>query len=360
MQDKRNVGLDLARALAVTMVFCSHAFRPLHALGSGVDLFFLLSGFLVGRIYLRSQQDAHMVSGTFTLWGFWKARWFRTIPPYLAALGLYAISCRFTGDNGVTAPYLLFVQNYSGMDGFLVSWSLCVEEHFYLALPLACALVFRVWSRQALLWILPLLALIPQGLRSTYMLLGYYPERWFWQTHLHCEGLILGVWLSYVFVDRPQLWKTLRLPSIFVAAIPVLVMLYQLRRGNHAAALGSSTYLLYAFGFAGWLRLFYELRWRPEVRFGRVCKQAVQGAAMSAYSIYLVHTLFMKDASLLLKRWFNLAAPATHVPFQVAIITLALSLSIVFYFLVERPAIRLRDRAFRRSRELRESIPDGV
>jgi len=63
MQDKRNVGLDLARALAVTMVFCSHAFRPLHALGSGVDLFFLLSGFLVGRIYLRSQQDAHMVSG---------------------------------------------------------------------------------------------------------------------------------------------------------------------------------------------------------------------------------------------------------------------------------------------------------
>lgn len=360
MHDKRNVGLDCARALAVTMVFCSHAFRPLHALGSGVDLFFLLSGFLVGRIYLRSQQDAHMVRGTFTLWGFWKARWFRTIPPYMAALGLYAISCRFTHDNGVTIPYLVFLQNYSGMNGFFVSWSLCVEEHFYLALPLAGALVVRMWSRPALLWVLPLLALVPQALRSLYMLLGYYPDRWYWQTHLHCEGLILGVWLSYVFVDRPELWKTLRLPSLFVAALPVLVILYQLRRGNQAMALGSSTYLLYAVGFAGWLRLFYELRWKPEIWLGRLCKRGVQGVAMCAYSIYLVHTLFLKDASFLLQRWFHVAAPATHVLFAVAAITLALSSSTVFYFLVERPTISFRDRIFGRSRALQETIPTGT
>src|ERR1700712_2974111 len=92
MYANRNFGLDLARALAITMVFLSHGVSALETLGVGVDLFFLLSGFLIGRIYLRSQADAHDKPGTFTLWGFWSARWFRTLPPYLAALAFYVIA----------------------------------------------------------------------------------------------------------------------------------------------------------------------------------------------------------------------------------------------------------------------------
>lgn len=83
------------------MVFLSHGISALDTLGVGVDLFFLLSGFLIGRIYLRAQMDAHDAPGTFTLWGFWSARWFRTLPPYLAALGLFALAERWFHNNPI-------------------------------------------------------------------------------------------------------------------------------------------------------------------------------------------------------------------------------------------------------------------
>ena len=92
MHARRNFGLDVARSLAISMVFVSHGISSLDVLGVGVDLFFVLSGFLIGRIYLRAQADAHERPGSYTLWKFWSARWFRTLPPYLAALAFFAVA----------------------------------------------------------------------------------------------------------------------------------------------------------------------------------------------------------------------------------------------------------------------------
>ena len=342
MPAQRNFGLDLARAMAITMVFLSHGVTSLESLGVGVDLFFLLSGFLIGRIYFRAQSDAEHKPGTFTLWSFWSARWFRTLPPYVAALGLFALLQMRFGNNAVHPYYLFFLQNYVGMDGFGPSWSLCVEEHFYLALPLLGFVLLRVAGRRNMLWVLPLLALAPQVLRTVAVLTTGLPPNWYWRTHLHCEGLIFGVWLAYVFVDRRELWQKLRGPALMLAAIPVAVLIYQNIVGVQPIAFQATVFLLYAIGYAAWLRLLYDLRWMPVAAPGRWAKGVIQGLALASYSIYLVHTLLFTDLRVLVSAW-------PRGPLKTGTIMLGtLAVSVVFYCAIERPTIILRDRLLRR------------
>jgi peptidoglycan/LPS O-acetylase OafA/YrhL len=338
MHVRRNFGLDLARALAITMVFLSHGVTALDTLGVGVDLFFVLSGFLIGRIYLRAQADAHEAEGTFTLWGFWSARWLRTLPPYFAALAIYALAELHFHNNPIHWYYLLFLQNYAGMTGFGPSWSLSVEEHFYLALPLLGFVALRFAGRRRLLWLLPLLALVPQALRTAAALGSGLPRDWYWQTHLHCEGLILGVWLAYVFVDRPALWHRLRGPALALAAIPLALLTYQNAVLEQPLAFRATVFLLYAVGYAAWLRLLYEVRWTPKHAAGRWLQHAVHGIALASYSIYLVHTLLFTDVRLLIDDWPRGVAKST------TILACTLLVSTAFYFGIERPSIARRDR----------------
>jgi peptidoglycan/LPS O-acetylase OafA/YrhL len=341
MPSKRNFGLDLARAIAITMVFLSHGVSALDSLGVGVDLFFVLSGFLIGRIYLRSQVDAHDAPGTFTLWGFWSARWFRTLPPYLAALGLFALAEPHFRNNPIHPYYLLFAQNYLGLTGFGPSWSLCVEEHFYLALPLIGYLALRFVGRKRLVWLLPVLALVPQMLRTVTVLTSGLPPNWYWRTHLHCEGLILGVWLAHVFVDRTELWKKLRTPALLLAIIPVAILVYQNVVTEQPLAFRATVFLLYAVGYSAWLRLLYDVRWAPASRLGHGLKETVHGIALASYSIYLVHTLIFTDVRVLVDGWPRGAVKSG------TILACALGASALFYLAVERPTILLRDRVLR-------------
>jgi len=351
MHPQRNFGLDLARALAIAMVFLSHGVSALDTLGVGVDLFFLLSGFLIGRIYLRAQTDAHEASGTFTLWSFWSARWFRTLPPYLAALGLFALAEPRFHNNPIHPYYLIFLQNYLGLTGFGPSWSLCVEEHFYLALPLLGFLALKFAGRKNLLWLLPLAALVPQILRTAAVLGNGLPPNWYWRTHLHCEGLILGVWLAYLFVDRndrsnpgrQDLWLRIRKPAIPLALIPVAILVYQNFTPEQPLPFRATVFLLYAIGYAAWLRLLYDLRWTPVAAPARLLKSAIHGIALASYSIYLVHTLLLTDIRVQLDAWPRGPLKTT------TILAGTLLFSVAFYFAVERPTILLRDRLLRRA-----------
>src|SRR4051812_7704774 len=95
----RNPGLDTLRAVAIAAVVVTHLFPPsFTALGPkqravldlgvrGVDLFFALSGYLVGGIAIREIQRL----GTLRLPAFWARRWLRTLPAYYVVLALYAL-----------------------------------------------------------------------------------------------------------------------------------------------------------------------------------------------------------------------------------------------------------------------------
>lgn len=147
----RIIGFDIARALAIGLVVLSHIDQGSRELGIyGVELFFALSGFLIGTILYRSVPE----QGKWTLGGvvnFWKRRWWRTLPNYylfLLIAILYHSEVGELPDGGWRGilPYLVFSQNLMSPNEVFYgpSWSLCVEEMFYLMFPLLLLLFHRV------------------------------------------------------------------------------------------------------------------------------------------------------------------------------------------------------------------------
>ncbi len=146
----RIIGFDVARALAIGLVVLSHVYQGAHAVGIyGVELFFALSGFLIGTILYRCVP----ASGHWPLGGvvnFWQRRWWRTLPNYYLFLLISIAFHHGRGEwpeNGAVGllPFLVFAQDLMSpnSDFFGVSWSLCVEEGFYLVFPLLLLLSHR-------------------------------------------------------------------------------------------------------------------------------------------------------------------------------------------------------------------------
>jgi peptidoglycan/LPS O-acetylase OafA/YrhL len=172
--------LDGLRGVAISMVVIFHYLqnslvaRPGSALSylqaaarlswTGVDLFFVLSGFLIGGILLDSRESTNYYSV------FYRRRFFRIVPIYVVTLLLTAglVSLRLGQNSGPFkwltmegAPwyaYLTFTQNFwmahaasFGFDGLVMTWSLAVEEQFYLTVPLYIRALSRRWLVRVLL-----------------------------------------------------------------------------------------------------------------------------------------------------------------------------------------------------------------
>jgi len=116
----RVANLDFLRAAAITLVVLCNAGVEAGASGFsgqlaasgwiGVDLFFVLSGWLVGGLYWRELGR----TGTVETGRFWARRWLRTIPAYLVALHVVFLAKRafVTPSLAYEAGYIVFVQNY--------------------------------------------------------------------------------------------------------------------------------------------------------------------------------------------------------------------------------------------------------
>lgn len=149
----RQYGLDLIRALAIVLVLLSHFVKKLSGLGFwGVELFFVLSGFLIGGILWNSFMKSSDWSVKY-LTNFWSRRWWRTLPNYYLFFIVSFIFFYYNEgklpDTSIVIRSLWFVQNLlSRNDGFYgVSWSLCIEEFFYILFPLTLFFISKVTSK---------------------------------------------------------------------------------------------------------------------------------------------------------------------------------------------------------------------
>jgi peptidoglycan/LPS O-acetylase OafA/YrhL len=195
---KRITQLDGLRAIAVLMVFGSHAYStPL--LWSGVDLFFILSGFLITGILLEQREQRSMTS---YLASFYLKRTHRIIPAYLVFL---AFSSIFIGISWITHWYLfLFLMNsdlfrkFDDHNTFGVLWSLAVEEQFYVLWPIAVYLL----SETALAWLAGSLVLIAPLLRWTATV--FFPLRWpiHTSTPFRMDLLAVGALIAFAWRHR--------------------------------------------------------------------------------------------------------------------------------------------------------------
>lgn len=157
MSKQRNIGLDILRAYAILAVLIIHGFfitgghsstNPInYFLFDGVGVFFVLSGFLIGRILIYDFQKYG--ANLATLIHFWIRRWYRTLPLYIVILAI--VSIPFLVENRISLkeliPYGFFANNFfipPSTRFFGESWSLAVEEWFYLIIPFSFFLVTRL------------------------------------------------------------------------------------------------------------------------------------------------------------------------------------------------------------------------
>ena len=172
VDDKRVYGLDIFRSWAILFVLIGHTlehskvapqvavFGKLGILG--VELFFVLSGFLIGGIIMRliDQGRLHSLADVST---FWKRRWLRTLPLYFVAL-LAFLRFDYHGRHSLLdyPAYFVFMQSFATKipEFFELSWSLAIEEHFYLWFPLVLLLWHRVVRKMGMAIVLTALTFI--------------------------------------------------------------------------------------------------------------------------------------------------------------------------------------------------------
>ena len=342
----RDANLDLLRATAITAVVVSHVIQmslvglpqPLLSAatygGYGVDLFFALSGWLIGTLFWKEQ----MRFGSVSLGRFWMRRWLRTIPPYLVALGLSWLAVFLERREPFDWGFLVFAQNYYAvMPFFFVSWSLCIEEHFYLFLPLLLAPIAR--ERRIVCAVFVVLLIIAPASRFVVSHAGVSPVLGFGRTatHLRMEGLLLGFWAAWAAVFARGLWESLQRRGawLIAAACALLIAFVALedparyRVGLFLLPLALVTILVVMVG---------------RVPSALARSRVVHAIAVASYSVYLTHPLTIH-----LSRARLNAAPAVprvlYFPLTVLLVALA---GCVFYVAVERSSILVRDRLVRR------------
>lgn len=161
---KRNYGLDILRFIAILLVVFCHGIQFLPPLPNatlifhwtglmGVEVFFVLSGYLIGTILLDLFLDQQGGSFFQHLPSFWIRRWFRTLPNYYLFLLIYIAFAMYTVTDldhwryyvHLFSRYFCLTQNMeTPIEHFMpVSWSLTVEEWFYLSFPVTLALLSR-------------------------------------------------------------------------------------------------------------------------------------------------------------------------------------------------------------------------
>jgi peptidoglycan/LPS O-acetylase OafA/YrhL len=358
----RNLGLDILRSLAIGLVLVAHALSfftrwtafDLNALYYvlgflGVELFFALSGFLIGRILLESVLSERTWP---SLRRFYVRRWLRTLPPYYLVLALLPLlGRRFNWSS------LVFLQNFSRKDleFFPVSWSLSIEEWFYLLIPLVLLWAARSGRRRpAAAFFAACLGIVVLSLASRFLYVSLSDPTWDFgirkKPPLRMDSLMVGVALAGVSIHLPKLWARLARArrALFPAAVLGLVATggYQLWSLSNAHAVDSSVYartalFLVVSILAGVVLVCLETSKSINVALARRrWTRVFHFLSVTSYAAYLLHLeIFDLFAPLAARAG---SAGGTLV-FAVAALGLTILLSTAMYRWFEKPILRFRD-----------------
>ena len=366
MHPHRSNGLDNLRALAIALVFMYHYMvfvsgEPTFGWASsvgwvGVDLFFVLSGYLIGNQLFAGLAARRELS----LSRFYARRALRTWPVFWLVLAAYFV---FPVAMGGKPPpplwkFLTFTQNFQLQPGtaFSHAWSLCIEEQFYLVLPLVVLLAMKVGSGRLHAWLL-LLALLAlgigarwvlwseYGLESTGQINSYYPNVYY-ATLGRFDEFLPGIAVALVKNYHPLVWQRLmaRGAALFwVGMAATLAVLYGVLKHYYVDDYGYP-FFMSVFGYslvAMAFSLLVASALSPHSPLQRIKLPGAYSLALWSYSIYLTH----KPLGFIFKGY--LAPYALSQPVTVIVIASAsIALGAVLYRLVELPFMQLRDRGF--------------
>lgn len=372
--------LDGLRGIAVLGVMSTHLFTgdttrlprllmiPLSFGVAGVDLFFVLSGFLITGILRDSLGDAHYFRN------FYGRRVLRIFPLYYGVLLLLLLLTRplQISWHGVQWSLLLYLQNTHALFPSLSTfgnryfsvdhlWSLAVEEQFYLVWPL---IVASVRSPRRLLAICGAGMVLALGLRLYALHAGYGFDWINRNTLCRADELLAGAALALLMRSRHAA-STLKMTRPFTLAGVLVVVLMQTagwwvsRHGGSApgilllTATGYDINLLLATCLIAWCL-------RPASRLRSVFEwQPLRSVGKYSYGLYVLHLILLPGLTLLLLGPLRLALHDKLLPrLVVAILTFVLSGVAAFlsFQLYEKPFLRMK-RFFDYDRVTAPAIP---
>jgi peptidoglycan/LPS O-acetylase OafA/YrhL len=342
--------LDGVRGIAVAAVILGHAGIPFMRGGFlGVDVFFVLSGFLITRLLL----DEWVTTGGIRLSQFYVRRALRLFPALLLLLDVYAVYFFFVRGYFLDGPQgpmwkpfaaaLLYLGNWVRAYGLFSldildhTWSLGIEEQFYLLWPSALALLLARRASHGLVLGVTVSGIVGSLiLRALLWAPGAGAARAYNGLDTRAEPLLIGalaaLLLFYGGTGKAMLLRLVRLAWIPAVAV-VLVAIATSTWNAKALYFGGGT--LFAASVAV---IVVALVTGTSVGLSRVigCVGLV-GVGKISYGLYLYHYPIFQSATL---ARLNISAPG-----KVLLATaLTLLVAIVSFYVIERPALRLKER----------------
>jgi peptidoglycan/LPS O-acetylase OafA/YrhL len=348
------------RAIAILAVMTFHLqsmlptiFRPSALFGwTGVDLFFVLSGFLIGGQIFRAQG-----SGRPLLWPFYRRRAFRILPTYLVVLALY-FTLPAIREFGPLAPlwqYLTFTENLlydaSWNHTFSHVWSLCIEEQFYLLFPLIVLALTHRPSAGKSIWVIAGFVAAGIAVRTWVLVhqlqpLGIdgsgelYMEHIYYPTYSRLDGLLAGVTLALTQTYRPAVWSALtRRPYLALTlGLTFVGIAFWLFYGRFLAVTGPAAWgTILGFPLVSWGYAFILV---ASVSPQSILARSLPGArtlATLAFTLYLTH----KAVAHLDQHFVPQLIAARGLASMLLLAVTCLAVAALLHFCVERPFLRL-------------------
>jgi len=368
---QRLVYLDLLRAVAIFLVLGAHLpikptdqtwgrdfFVVWERIGwVGVDLFFCLSGFLIGGLLFAE----HKQWGKINLMRFFVRRAFKIWPSYILFVIVATVAVILNQRPlSLIWPNLLHVQNYFP-SAYGHTWSLAVEEHFYLALPLLLACLISLNRKfperafRSLPWFFV-------GI-SLFCLLGRIYAAWgvtqfdFFrnqtQTHIRFDSLFAGVLLAYAVHMAPHTvrwlypWRWMLLVAGILCFVPAAIFYLEFTPFLYTAGYSLLWSGSMAITLWSWFASTGDQKGggNPPVPLKWVTLLALVGTY--SYSIYLWHMpLATASSKYIWNRFLNPEEPWSLILLSIIYGLTAIGIGMCLYMAVERPALSIRDRFF--------------
>jgi len=332
----------------------------------GVDLFFVLSGYLIGGQLLAPLARGNKIN----LGRFFARRVLRIMPAYFVVLAIYFLLPSWREYPEMSQPlwkFLLSIQNIAlhGGTAFSHAWSLAVEDQFYLALPFLLLFLFR---RPRAAIIIPCLIVIG-GIALRAFLAAQNPsvdgggvsfpafQAWiYYPTWTRLDPLVFGVVLAAIEKFRPSWWQRLIncAPWLWLPGLALIVYALYLGETDYVTVTACIwQFPLIAFGMATLLICAVS----PRLFFRRVAIPGAAFIASIAYSAYLIQKLAIHFVQQFCNT-HNIALAS--VPALVGVEVAVYAAAAILFFSIERPFLQLRHRIAPRSSAPRPTPVKGL
>lgn len=370
MQKNRVFGLDLMRSIAITMVIVSHctyilfedsvhpivvAIRSIGAIG--VDLFFVLSGYLIGGILLKLISEERIRFKDFLL--FWKRRWFRTLPNYFLSLviNVLIVLMIYGALPKNLFLYIPFLQNFTNPhpDFFTEAWSLSIEEYSYLLFPILLFLYFKIFKSDShkklgFIWV-SLGVIMIQILIKMQFYYGANIESYkdwsagFRKVVLYrFDAIAYGFILIYFYRRFPIFFKTYK-RTLFVMSLGMFVVTHLLIYWYNI--LPQTNLAFYVFAYLPIIAMSCALAFPIALSFDarKTFKSIIYFLSTRSYAIYLLnYSIILLNLKIILNLSIRTLTFKLLVVFIFLILTGLLSDLVYRYF--EKPILNYRDKKY--------------